>query len=233
MSIPKHVAIIMDGNGRWAQKRGLPRTAGHARGAETFRKVATDCKNRGVKHLTVYAFSTENWKRPKAEVNAILGLLHKYLDESIDSMERDGIRLRFLGDTSALPHGMLNLIARTNEISDGLGEDCMQANVCFNYGGRAEIVRAANKAAAALKSGEINTLDEQSFAGFLDSAGIPDPDLVIRTAGERRLSNFLLWQAAYAEFIFTDTLWPDFNAECLDAAFAEYKGRVRRFGGVI
>ncbi|MCL2084661.1 MAG: polyprenyl diphosphate synthase [Oscillospiraceae bacterium] len=227
--IPKHVAIIMDGNGRWAQKRGLPRSAGHARGAETFRKIATACKESGVKYLTVYTFSTENWKRPADEVSSLMSLLRKYLAESIDSMERDGIRLKFLGDVGVMPPDILQLIRHTDDISKRV--DGMQANVCLKYGGRAEITRAALRAHAALSSGELKELDEDAFSSFLDSSGIPDPDLIIRTAGELRLSNFLLWQAAYAELVFVDALWPDFTVRHLKSAFGQYSGRVRRYGG--
>lgn len=214
----------MDGNGRWAAKRGLPRTAGHARGAETFRKIATYCKDLGVEHLTVYAFSTENNSRPKDEVSALWGLLRKYLLESIEKMEKDGIRLKLLGDMEVLPQEYRELIQKTDEISKRV---CgMQANVCFNYGARDEIVRAVKR-----MRGE-EDITEQSFSSSLDSAGIPDPDLIIRTGGEMRLSNFLLWQAAYAELYFSDTLWPDFSKDDLMAAFEEFSTRKRRFGGI-
>jgi undecaprenyl diphosphate synthase len=222
---PAHIAIIMDGNGRWAKKRGLPRTAGHAAGAETFRRIATYCKDIGVQYLTVYAFSTENWKRPKEEVEAIMGLLDKYLREAIDQMERDRVKMKFFGDVSVLSPELRALIARTDEISTHF-EGC-QVNICVNYGGRDELMRAAR-----LWSEREFEGGEQGLADCLYSAGIPDPDLLIRPGGEQRLSNFLLWQAAYAELYFTDTLWPDFTPAELDAAIAEYNRRSRRFGGI-
>ena len=223
--LPRHIAIIMDGNGRWAKQRGLPRTAGHKVGAETFRRIATYCKNLGVEYLTVYAFSTENWKRPVEEVSAIMGLLKQYMLEAIDSMERDQIRLRFLGDLSAISPELQSLVDRTNAISDHIHG--FQANVCLNYGGRDEILHAARECAAA---GE--ELTEENLSRHLYSAGIPDPELIIRPGGEQRLSNFLLWQCAYSEFYFCNTLWPDFDERDLDAAIIAYQNRDRRFGGV-
>ncbi len=229
-NLPRHIAIIMDGNGRWAKKRGLPRTAGHAAGAETFRSIATYCKNLGVRYLTVYAFSTENWRRPQEEVDAIMGLLEKYLGEAIEKMERDDIRLHFFGDLSVLSPRFLEKISRTDEISTHLHG--FQANVCLNYGGRDEIVRAARRYAQSVAGGAENALDEAGFSALLDSAGIPDPELLIRPGGEQRLSNFLLWQCAYSELVFTDTLWPDFTPAEIDRAIAAYQKRERRFGGV-
>ena len=228
--LPRHIAIIMDGNGRWAKKRGMPRTAGHAAGAETFRRVATYCKDIGVQYLTVYAFSTENWKRPKEEVDAIMGLLEQYLGEAIEKMERDGIRLRFFGDTSVLPPKLRGLIHETDEITEHIAG--FQANVCVNYGGRDEIVRAAKNWAERVKNGETAELTEERFGDLLYSSGIPDPDLLIRPGGELRISNFLLWQCAYAEFYFTDTLWPDFDGREIDRAIAAYQDRERRYGGL-
>ena len=230
--LPRHVAIIMDGNGRWAKRRGLPRTAGHAAGAETFRTIATYCKDIGLDYLTVYAFSTENWKRPEAEVSAIVGLLKKYLFESIEKMEKDKIRLHFFGDLSPLPQELRDLCARTDDISTHY--EGMQVNGCFNYGGRDEIVRAARAfAARCVEQGrDPESLTEAEFGDLLWSAGVPDPDLIIRPSGEVRVSNFLLWQSAYAEYYFTDVLWPDFSKEELNMALAAYQGRSRRFGGV-
>ena len=230
--LPRHVAIIMDGNGRWAKRRGLPRTAGHAAGAENFRTIATFCKDIGLEYLTVYAFSTENWKRPLEEVSAIMGLLKKYLLESIEKMERDRIRLHFFGDLSPLPQELRDMCARTDDISTRY--DGMQVNVCLNYGGRDEIVRAARAFAARCAAGERKPeeLTEEEFGGYLYSAGVPDPDLVIRPSGEVRTSNFLLWPSAYAEYYFTDVLWPDFSKEELLRAIAAYQSRDRRFGGV-
>ena len=223
--LPRHIAIIMDGNGRWAKKRGLPRTAGHKAGAETFRDIATYCRELGVEFLTVYAFSTENWKRPRDEVDTIMELLEQYLQEAIDTMERDHIRLKILGDTAALSPKLQQMVAQTNAISTHY--QGFQANICLNYGGRSEILRAARLCAEA---GEEWT--EENFGKYLWSAGIPDPELIIRPSGELRLSNFLLWQCAYSEFYFCDTLWPDFDRAALDRAIIDYQGRDRRFGGV-
>ena len=230
--LPRHVAIIMDGNGRWAKRRGLPRTAGHAAGAETFRTIATYCKEIGLDYLTVYAFSTENWKRPAEEVSAIMGLLKKYLLEAIEKMERDRVKMHFFGDLSPLNPELRELCERTMEISKGY-EGC-QVNICLNYGGRDEILRAAKAYAADCNQGKAdpNHLTEGAFSDYLFSHGVPDPDLVIRPSGELRISNFLLWQSAYAEFYYTDVLWPDFTKEELHRALAAYQGRSRRFGGV-
>ena len=228
--LPRHIAIILDGNGRWAKRRGLPRTAGHAAGAETFRRIATYCKDIGIDYLTVYAFSTENWKRPREEVNAIMGLLGKYLREAVDTMERDHIRLKILGDPEILPKNLRDLIDETADISTHY--EGFQANVCLNYGGRDEIVRAALRFAEDYKAGKAATLTEESFSNYMFSAGIPDPDLIIRPGGEMRLSNFLMWESAYSELIFTDVLWPDFTSGDIDAARAEYQRRDRRFGGI-
>lgn len=228
--VPRHIAIILDGNGRWAKKRGLPRTAGHAVGSENFRKIATYCKNIGVEYLTVYAFSTENWKRPPEEVKTIMKLLGKYLHEAIDTMERDKIRMKIFGDVSALSPELRALVARTDEISKRY--EGFQANICLNYGGRDEILSAARRYAEDYAAGKASELTEESFGGYLYSAGIPDPDLLIRPGGELRISNFLLWQCAYAEFYFTDVLWPDFSPAELDKAILEFNRRDRRFGGV-
>ncbi len=230
-NIPRHIAIILDGNGRWAKRRGLPRTAGHAVGAETFRKIATYCKDIGVDYLTVYAFSTENWKRPEGEVKTIMRLLNKYLQEALDTMERDKIRMKIFGDLNALTEEQRELVRKTDEISQRY--EGFQANICLNYGGRDEIVHAARRYAADLAAGKVEgELTEEQFGSYLYSAGIPDPDLLIRPGGEQRISNFLLWQCAYAEFYFTDVLWPDFSPQELDKAIAEYQRRDRRYGKV-
>ena len=223
--LPRHIAIIMDGNGRWAKKRGLPRTAGHKVGAETFRKIALYCKALGVEYLTIYAFSTENWKRPADEVSTLMGLLKKYIQEAIDTMERDQMKLRFFGDLSALSPELQALAHNANEVADRV--EGFQANLCINYGGRDEILHAARECAAA---GEEMT--EENLERHLYSAGIPDPELIIRPGGELRLSNFLLWQCAYSEFYFCDTLWPDFGERDLDEAIVAFQQRDRRFGGV-
>lgn len=223
--LPRHIAIIMDGNGRWAKKRGLPRTAGHKVGAEVFRDIATYCQELGIEYLTIYAFSTENWKRPKDEVDVLMSLLEQYLQEAIDTMERDHIRLRVLGDVAGLSPQLQRMIDETNAISTHY--QGFQANICLNYGGRAEILRAARLCAEA---GEEWT--EENFSKYLWSAGIPDPELIIRPGGELRLSNFLLWQCAYSEFYFCDTLWPDFKRKDLDLAIIDFQHRDRRFGGI-
>ena len=230
--LPRHIAVILDGNGRWARTRGLPRTAGHAAGAETFRTIATYCKEIGLEYLTVYAFSTENWKRPAEEVGAIMGLLKKYLLEAIGQMERDRVKMEFFGDLSPLPQELRDLCQRTREISTHY-EGC-QVNICLNYGGRDELLRAARAYAQECLEGKAdpNHLSEAQFSGYLFSRGVPDPDLIIRPSGELRLSNFLPWQSAYSEFYFTDVLWPDFSKEELHRAIAAYQSRSRRFGGV-
>ena len=231
-NVPRHISIILDGNGRWAKKRALPRTAGHAVGAETFRKIALHCRDIGVDYLTVYAFSTENWKRPEEEVRTIMRLLDKYLHEAIDTMERDHMKMKVFGDVAGLPKELQDLVAETNEISKRY--EGFQANICLNYGGRAEIVHAAERYAADRLEGKVEgPLTEERFSGYLYSSGIPDPDLLIRPGGEQRISNFLLWQCAYSEFYFTDVLWPDFSAEELDRAVEAFRRRDRRYGGVL
>lgn len=224
-NLPRHIAIIMDGNGRWAKRRGLPRTSGHSAGAENFRTIATYCKDIGIQYLTVYAFSTENWRRPPEEVSTIMGLLDKYLHEAIERMERDRVKMKFFGDTSVLSPKLRALIERTAEISSQY-EGC-QVNICVNYGGRDEIIRAAKRLA---ETGV--AFSEENFAGEMYSAGIPDPDMIIRPGGEMRISNFLLWQAAYSELYFTDTLWPDFSKNELNKAIFSFQHRDRRFGGI-
>ena len=227
-AVPRHIAAIMDGNGRWAVKRGLPRKAGHAAGAEALRKVLYHCRDIGVSYLTVYAFSTENWKRSEEEVGALMVLLKKYLEEAIDSMERERIKLCVMGDLSRLSPELRALSDRALEKSKTV--EGMQLNVCFNYGGRDEIVRAARKYAADYAAGRVSELDEAAFSRYLDSRDIPDPELIIRTGGEQRTSNFLLWQSAYAEYYFTDALWPDFGPAEIDRAIEAFNHRERRFG---
>ncbi len=230
--IPKHIAIIMDGNGRWAKKRGLPRNAGHKAGAETFRRIAKHCNDRGVKYLTVYAFSTENWKRTEEEVGGIMRLLENYLKEALKDMDKNRIRFHMLGDLSRLSPNLQKLCWEAMDKSRHYTD--VQVNFCINYGGRDELVRAARAFAARVAAGECDaeSLTEAEFEHYLDSAGIPDPELVIRPSGEMRISNFLSWQSAYSEFVFMDVLWPDFSAEDLDAAILEFNRRNRRFGGV-
>ena len=230
--IPQHIAIIMDGNGRWAKKRGLPRNAGHKAGAETFRRIAARCNELGVRYLTVYAFSTENWKRSEEEVSGIMRLLERYLQEALRDMEKNHIRFRLFGDMSRLNPKLQQLCRDTMERSAKF--DRVQVNFCINYGGRDEIIRAVKQYALDVAAGKKDpaALTEIEFENYLDSAGIPDPELVIRPSGEMRTSNFLPWQSAYSELVFMDVLWPDFSNDDLDAAIAEYHRRNRRFGGV-
>ncbi len=231
-NIPVHIAAVMDGNGRWAQKRGLPRTAGHSAGSEAFQRAAEYLSDLGVKYFTVYAFSTENWKRPPEEVGAIMGLLDRYLRKAIREMAQKNIRLNFFGDLEPLSEPLKKLIAETREISRSTTG--MQVNVCLNYGGRDEIVRAARAFAIDCAAGVISPeeITEASLSARLYSGEVPDPDLMIRPGGELRLSNFLLWQNAYTEFYFTDTLWPDMDEAELDRAIVSYQSRKRRYGGI-
>lgn len=230
--VPCHIAIIMDGNGRWAKKRGLPRTAGHAAGAEAFRRTANYCRTLGVQYLTVYAFSTENWKRSADEVSGIMKLLGKYLQEALADMEKNHVRFRFFGDLSRLSPDLQALCHKAEETSTAFHD--VQVNFCLNYGGRDEIVKAARAAAQDVANGILSPeeLTEDCFSGYLYSKDVPDPELIIRPSGEMRTSNFLLWQSAYSEYVFMDVLWPDFTPEHLDQAIAEYQRRNRRFGGV-
>ena len=230
-ALPVHIGIIMDGNGRWAQKRGLPRTAGHTVGAEVFRKTAEYCKRIGVKHLTVYAFSTENWRRSKDEVDAIMRLFKKYLEEALEKLTVNDIRIKIIGDTSALSETLQELIKRVEAQNT---ESEFVCNIAVNYGGRDELLHAVKAIAEKVEAGELKAQDItlNDIDGNLYTAGQPDPDLIIRPSGEYRLSNFLIWQAAYSEFWFSDILWPDFTADDLDKAIIDYSKRNRRFGGV-
>ena len=224
--LPRHIAVIMDGNGRWAKSRGLPRSAGHVAGVDSFRRIARYCQKLGIEYLTVYAFSTENWKRPAQEVEGIMGLLDKYLRQALRDMEKEKIRIRIFGDLSPLTEELQTLCRECMERSSVYSGQ--QVNICLNYGGRDEIVRAAKRWAA----DGCPELTEDVFAGYLWSAGVPDPDLLIRPGGETRISNYLLWQLAYTEFYFSDVLWPDFDEKELDRAIQAYQGRNRRFGDV-
>lgn len=230
--VPEHIAIIMDGNGRWAKKRGLPRTAGHKAGGESFRHIANYCRTIGVKYLTVYAFSTENWKRSQEEVSGIMFLLERYLKEALADMEKNRVSFHFFGDLSPLSPKLRKLCEDTQRRSSQYHD--VRVNFCLNYGGRDEIVRAAKAFAADVAAGKrtVDSLTELEFENYLDSAGVPDPELVIRPSGEMRTSNFLPWQTAYSEFVFMDVLWPDFGPADLDAAIEEFYRRNRRFGGV-
>lgn len=229
---PRHIAIIMDGNGRWAKKRGLPRTAGHAAGAETFRTIANYCRTLGVEYLTVYAFSTENWKRSQEEISGIMKLLGRYLKEALADMEKNHVRFRFWGDLSKLSPELRQLCRDAERISGSFQD--VQVNFCLNYGGRDEILHAARALAEKARAGELapEEIDEGVFSRHLYSGNVPDPELVIRPSGEKRISNFLPWQSVYSEFVFMNVLWPDFSPRDLDEAIAEYHRRSRRFGGV-
>ncbi len=222
----------MDGNGRWAKSRNLPRAVGHERGVEALRRTVEAAQDVGLKNLTVYSFSTENWRRPVSEVNALFGLLKAYVKRDLDRLAREGVRVRILGTRKGLPDDIRKLVDR----AEARTEANSKFNLCiaFNYGGREEIVRAVQKAAKSLSDGSLNpdTLDEESFEQFLDTSEVPDPDIVIRTSGEYRLSNFLIWQAAYAELVFMDVLWPDFGKEHLIEAIETFQKRERRFGGL-
>jgi undecaprenyl diphosphate synthase len=222
--IPRHVAIIMDGNGRWAKKRGLPRAFGHREGAEALRRAVEAAGDLGVEHLTVYAFSSENWKRAEEEVSELMGLLRRYLATETAELHKRGIRFSVIGDRDRLAPDIAEAISAAEALTADNAKGHL--TLALSYGARDEILRAARKLAA---SGE--TIDEASFSAALDTAGTPDPDLVIRTSGEQRLSNFLLWQCAYAEFWFTDLLWPDFDKAEFARALDAYAGRDRRYGG--
>ena len=230
--LPKHVGIIMDGNGRWAKKRGLPRKAGHTEGARTFRKITRYCSEVGIKYLTVYAFSTENWKRPEDEVGALMKLFKSYLEEAIRDFKDDDIVVRFIGDKSGFSPELRELMDENEECSkDRQG---MVLNIAMNYGSRDEIVRAVRNISTAVKNGTISEGDitEQLISDNLYTAGQPDPDLIIRPSGEYRISNFMLWQSAYTEFVIMNKLWPDFQKSDLDEALKIYSQRNRRYGGV-
>ena len=224
--LPTHIGIIMDGNGRWAKKRGLPRTAGHSSGAKTFQKIARYCNKIGIKYLTVYAFSTENWKRPKDEVDAIMKLLHDYLVDSVNFKD-ENIKVKFLGDLTMLDDELNRLIEKAEDDSkDATG---LHLNIALNYGGRDEIIRTVRKMAE--RGDNLAELTESMLSDNLYTAGMPDTDLIIRPSGEYRLSNFLIWQSAYAEYWFTDRLWPDFSEKDIDEAISAFSKRDRRYGG--
>jgi undecaprenyl diphosphate synthase len=222
--VPRHVAIIMDGNGRWAKARGLPRAAGHRAGAEAAREALRAAGEAGVECLTLYAFSSENWRRPAQEISDLTGLLRFYIQRELDSLDREGIRLRVLGDHTAFEPDVAAMVDKA--VAKTAGNERMTLAIALNYGARTELVRAARQAAAA------GTIDEAAIEAALDTADLPPLDLLIRTSGEQRLSNFLLWQAAYAELLFVETLWPDFGGDEFRAALAEYARRDRRYGGL-
>lgn len=227
---PRHIAIIMDGNGRWAKARGLPRVAGHQRGAEAVRTVVEGCQENGVRYLTLYAFSSENWKRPATEVDDLMGLLRHYLKREIVELDRNQVKLRCIGEREGLASDIKKLIDDAERHTKGNSSLTLQ--IAVNYGGQREILQACKRIAQTVADGDlaVDELDEEIFEGYLHTSGIPNPDLLIRTSGEKRLSNFLLWQAAYAEFVFMDTLWPDFTKETLISAIDEFHRRDRRYG---
>ena len=232
MVLPKHVGIIMDGNGRWAKKRGLPRKAGHREGAQVFRTITRYASEVGVRYLTVYAFSTENWKRPEDEVGALMGLFKSYLKEALEDFQDDDIVVRFIGDKSAFSPELQALMTENEESSRH--REGLVLNIAMNYGSRDEIVRAVKHICADVQSGKIgeDAIGEQLIADYLYTAGQPDPDLIIRPSGEYRLSNFMLWQSAYTEFVIMNKLWPDFTKADFDEALRIYAQRNRRYGGV-
>lgn len=229
---PRHVAIIMDGNGRWAKARGLERTAGHREGVAAARRTVEAARELGIEYLTLYSFSTENWRRPAGEVRDLMGLLKQFIADDLPKLKEEGVKVRIIGDKKNLTPDLKALVRRAEKETESNAKHVLQ--IAFNYGGRDELARAARAAALAVQCGDIKAdeIDEQAFGGFLDTVGVPDPDLVIRTSGEKRTSNFLNWQAAYAEYVFTDVLWPDFDAKAFADAIAEYNARERRYGGV-
>lgn len=229
--VPTHVAIIMDGNGRWARARRLPRIAGHKQGAEAVRSTVRSCSDLGISYLTIYAFSSENWKRPATEVDDLMGLLRLFIRRELANLGREGVRIRFIGNRSRLDSDINCLIVEAEESTkDNAG---LIFTVALNYGGRQEILAAVRNFAEDVRIGnhEPGDISEQLFESYLQSQDLPDPDLLIRTSGEQRLSNFLLWQSAYTEFLFTSILWPDFKREHLEQAIQEYQRRERRYGG--
>ncbi len=231
-NIPNHVAIILDGNGRWAKKRMMPRNYGHSQGSKVVEKICEEAYNIGIRYLTVYAFSTENWTRPKDEVDALMNLLNKYLDTSIKTSKKNNMRVRIMGDRSGLSVDLQTKIKALEEASEN--NTGLNFQVAINYGGRDEITRAVKALSKDLKEDRlaVDSINEEIFSQYLDTNNIPDPDLLIRTSGEQRLSNFLLWQLAYTEFYFTDVLWPDFNKEDLLKAVKFYSERNRKFGAI-
>lgn len=232
MATPAHVAIIMDGNGRWAKARGLPRLAGHRAGVEALRKTVRAAPQLGISYLTVYAFSSENWSRPKSEVSDLMGLLKLFIRRDLAELHQNGVRVRIIGDRQGLQPDIRGLLQEAESLT--AGNESLTLIIAFNYGGRDEIVRTARKLADAVARGDMasDAITAESFAASLDTQGIPDPELVIRTSGELRLSNFLLWQAAYSELVFLPCYWPDFSREHLADSLRDFAGRERRFGGL-
>ncbi len=231
-AVPRHVAIIMDGNGRWAKARGLPRTAGHERGVEALRRTVEGARDLGIEYLTVFSFSTENWRRPVAEVDVLFGLLRAYVRRDLDRLTAEGVRIRVIGDRAGVPDDIADLIERAE--GQTRGNSRAHLTIAFNYGGRDELVRAMRRLAGRVASGELapDAIGHDVIGSLLDTAELPDPDLLIRTSGEMRVSNFLLWQIAYSEIEVMDVLWPDFDRSHLEAAVAAYQRRERRFGAI-
>lgn len=232
LNIPNHVAIILDGNGRWAKKRLMPRNFGHLQGAKAVERIVEDADDIGIKYLTVYAFSTENWNRPEGEVKELMKILRNYLVDCIERSNKNNMKVRVIGDKSRLSEDIINKINELEEVTKN--NTGITFSVAINYGSRDEIIRAVKKISKDVSEGKIDadTIDNELISSYLDTAGTPDPDLLIRTSGEERLSNFLLWQLAYTEFYFTDVLWPDFNKDELIKAIEKYSSRDRRFGKV-
>ncbi len=229
-AIPQHVAIIMDGNGRWARARALPRIAGHKQGVDALRRILRATHERGIKYLTLFAFSSENWQRPQDEVSELMNMLRFYLRGEIANLHKDGVKIKIIGDRAQLSADIQQMIKTAEDLTTN--NDKLVLTIALSYGGRDEIVRAAQKLAAAVAAGNLSpqVITPELFSAALDTAGMPDPDLIIRTSGEKRISNFLLWQSAYTEFVFTDTLWPEFTAQDLELALSEYAARERRYG---
>jgi len=230
-SIPQHIAIIMDGNGRWAQKRHMPRTVGHAKGAAGVRDLVEFCAHKGVKYLTLFAFSTENWSRPEEEVSTLMGLFLHYLEKELKNLSQAGVRLQVIGDVTGFGQELQDRIAEA--VKATAGKDGIVLTVAANYGGQWDILQAVQRWQALNPQANAQELTQEELAKYLSTAHMPDPDLLIRTGGEQRISNFLLWQVAYAELYFTDVLWPEFDTEQLALAFDWFQKRQRRFGGVI
>ena len=227
----RHVAIIMDGNGRWAAERGLPRAEGHRQGVESVRRTLKAAMELGVSHLTLFSFSSENWSRPKQEINDLFGLLRRFVRRDLADLHKNGVKIRVIGARTGLESDILRMLDEAAELTKD--NTALDLTIAFNYGARDEIARAAQRIAEDVKAGAMDASDvtPEKFSTYLDTAGLPDPDLLIRTSGELRLSNFLLWQLAYAEFVFVDVYWPDFSKDVFAAAIAEYQQRSRRFGG--
>jgi len=231
--VPVHIGVIMDGNGRWARARGLPRIAGHRAGAEAARRTIVACRELGISHLTLFAFSSENWKRPADEVDDLMGLLRFYIRKEIDELNAQGVAIRFIGSREGLADDISDLMRKTEDLTRD--NRLLHVTVALNYGSRDELCRAVRAVARDVAAGRLQAddIDEATIAAHLDTADLPDPDLIIRTSGEQRLSNFLLWQAAYSELVFSPVMWPDFDKEALVAAIDEYQRRERRYGAIV